>query len=441
MRFSWPKLFALVFAVSGSAHAESDSSVTLGGRIYTDQYLTAYSSPNYSSGILQSSLSAWMDFRVKPSERTSFLAVAQFDAFLKNLSQNEKASFSSKIREGVFTFQTESTELKIGQQIIPWGKSDGVNPTDYFSAKDYTLLNPDEEVKRLGAPAMMLNYTPKKGASPVTFTGIVQAAYPQTKLIIPNSAVPTGVAFQKYPNAPAMFQDNTMEYGGKIAYLGNDLDLSLSVFRGVNHFAQYFYETGTNQILPTNVQQSAVGGDLSFTAGAYVVRAESAYIMPDQGSENTPLYGILQPTHWDTVIGAERSFFEDFRAQIQFLYRYHVGYIDPSLISTPSPALTLAQQKIARANALLLNFQRESNPGATFRFGYASDSSDWNADLFIVGYFAKGYDYLVRPQVGYKPAEGWKLTAGADLYGGNESRPLGALKNNSSLFFEGRYVF
>jgi len=425
------------FADSGS----EESAVTWGGRIYTDQYFATRADSGYRNGIIQSSFSAWLDFQAKTSARTTFQAIGQFDAFAKNMTMNDRSSFSARIREGVFTFQTDSLQFKIGQQIIPWGKSDGVNPTDYFSSKDFTILNPDEEVKRQGAPAMQLSLTPKQGTSPITFTGVFQAAYPQQKLMIPDRAVPSGIQFTKYASAPALFREDTMEYGGKIAYLGNSFDLSLSAFRGVNHFSQYVYDFASNRVLPQNFLQSAVGGDFSFTSGDYVVRGESAYFIPDQGPLNTPLYGIVQPSHWDAIIGVERGFLDDFRAQVQFLYRYHFDYQDPSSITTPSPVLTQIQQTVARANALLLNFQRESNPGATFRVGYASDSSDWTADLFLVGYFAKGYDYLLRPQLSFKPAEGWKLLAGADLYGGNESRPLGALRNNSSLFLEGRYIF
>jgi hypothetical protein len=449
MNHRWIALFtsaAFAFGLMGSrSYAESETTAeprfSLGGRIYTDQYFSTRSDSGYSGGVIQSSYSAWLDFKARPSDRSTFTVVGQFDTFLKNMTENSKASFSPKIREAFFSFQNESTDFRIGQQIIPWGKSDGVNPTDYFSAKDFTLLNPDEEVKRLGAPALQLNYTPKNGASPVTFTGIFQAAYPAVKLMIPERAVPSGILFQKYPSAPTLFRDDTIEYGGKIAYLGNTFDFSISAYRGVNHFAQYVFDSSINQVSPKNIQQSAVGADLSFTSGSYVVRAESAYFIPDQGPKNTALHGVLQPEHWDTIIGVERSFFDDFRAQIQFLYRYHLDWLDPASISTPLPALTSIQQTLARANALLLNYQRASNPGATFRVGYASDSSDWTADLFLVGYFAQGYDFLLRPQLSYQPAEGWKWTAGADWYGGNESRPLGALAKNSSLFLEGRYLF
>lgn len=432
-------VFVLALSSGNSLAEESDTSLT--GRVYTDHYFPVYPSTTYTSGVFQSSVSAWLDFQATPFQNTTLHMVGQGDAFLRSLSEPNKSSFSGRLREGFFGYQGESVEFRIGQQIIPWGKSDGVNPTDYFTAKDYTQLNPDDEVRRIGAPSVMLNFTPKKGASPFNFIGVFQAVYPQSKLLIPDQAIPTGVQFQKYALAPTAFQQNTIEFGGKISYLQNQYDLSISAFRGMNHFAQYVYDIPTNQINPQHIQQTVVGGDLSFTAGDYVIRAETAYFIPDRGPENTDLYGLVQPSHWDSVAGVERTFFDDLHTQVQFLFRYHVGYLNPSLYATASPVLTQIQQSVARSNALLLNFQRQSNLGATFRIGYSSEDSPWTADLFLVGYFSEGNDYLLRPQVSYQLIENLRLLAGGDFYGGDESRPLGALKNNSDLFFEARYLF
>jgi hypothetical protein len=421
-------------------HAE-ESSYSFSGRVYSDQYFPTNPSTTYSSGIFQSSISAWLDFQAKLSKSTSFHTVGQLDAFLRSMAEPNESSFGGKLREAYLSFQNDSLELRAGQQIIPWGKSDGVNPTDYFTAKDYTLLNPDEEVKRTGAPSILLSFTPKNGTSPFNFTGVFQAYYPQTKLLIPDQAIPSGVQFQKYPFAPTPFQTETVEFGAKLSYLKNDFDFSFSAFRGMNHFAQYVYEIASNQIVPKNIQQTVFGGDVSFTFGDYVFRAETGYFIPDQGRENTDLYGLVQPTHLDSVAGIEHTFFDDFHAQVQVLYRYHVGYLNPSLYTTANPILTQIQQSVARSNGLLLNFQRQDNLGGTFRIGYANETSDWTADVFLFGYFAEGQDYLLRPQISYKLIEGLKFTAGGDFYGGDETRPLGALQKNSSVFVEGRYVF
>jgi hypothetical protein len=43
--------------------------------------------------------------------------------------------------------------------------------------------------------------------------------------------------------------------------------------------------------------------------------------------------------------------------------------------------------------------------------------------------------------VSYTPVTNLKLSAGADWYGGNSNRPLGALRDRSDAFFETRWMF
>jgi hypothetical protein len=192
-------------------------------------------------------------------------------------------------------------------------------------------------------------------------------------------------------------------------------------------------------VSPIFPAQTALGADGSFTASEYIIRFESALLMPDNGKETDPLAGSVEPWHWDSVLGVERPIGDDFRAQIQLLYRWHLSF--PGLAITGNPLLDSLQSGIARANALILNYQYRGNPGATFRFSYASDHSDFSGDVFLIGYFGYGQDFLLRPQVAYAPISNLKFTLGADVYGGNDSRPLGALKNRSHGFFETRYLF
>lgn len=414
---------------------------SLTGRIYTDHYFPTQSSTTYPDGIIQSSLSAWLELKENFSDSFALLAVGQMDVFYRSLSEKTKSSVTGKLREGYFNYHNDSLDIRAGQQIIPWGKSDGINPTDYFTAKEYTLLNPDDEVRRLGAPGFMMSITPNEGTSPITLTGVFQASYPQTKFVIPDQLIPVGVNFVMYPDAPRAFTTDSVEFGGKIAYQKSDFDLSASIFRGFNHFPQFLYTASLNKISPFHYKQTAFGGDASFSVGELVIRAESAYIIPDEGNQDTTYYGVLEPTHWDTVVGVEHTFLDDIHTQVQFLYRYHVNYLDPSMVTGMTPQLTQIYQTLGRTNGLLLNFQREQNFGATFRVGYSSETSAWTADLFLVGYFAQGQDYLLRPQVSYKAMEGLRLLAGGEFYGGEQSRPLGALYKNSAVFFEGRYLF
>lgn len=339
------------------------------------------------------------------------------------------------------SYFSEGLDLRAGQQIIPWGKSDGVNPTDYFTAKNYTFLNPDDEVKRTGAPALNFTFTPDNGTSPLSFQLVFQAFYPQTALLIPTQIIPQGMSINLYPNSPSAFQANSMEYGAKLSYQKSNYDFSISAFKGFGAVPEFVLNTSTLSIRPINPGERAFGADASVTRGDWILRFESALHLPDNGSPSDPLFGYVEPDHWDTVIGIERPLFTDFRLQAQFLYRYHLYFDGNPIPNASSPVLNTVLKGIASANATLLNYQHQGNPGTTLRIAYQKDGSRFSADLFFVGYFGGGDDFLIRPQAGFAPVDNVKLLAGFDYYGGNPARPLGALHGDSDGFFEARLLF
>jgi hypothetical protein len=413
------------------------------GRIYADHY--GYTQGVLSGQIAQTSLSMWLEYDSQRDQSTKqglgVHLVGQGDLFYRSLDYPYDSSSRAKLREGYVSYITEGTVVRAGQQIIPWGKSDGINPTDYFTAKDYTVFNPDDEVKRMGAPGISWTFTPDQGTSPFNIQAIFQAYYPQTKLLLPDQVVPNGINFTRYADSPEAFSPNSMEFGFKISYLKSNYDFSFSYFQGYTQFAEYVYDPARNAISPVNPKQTAIGGDASFTLGDYVVRVETALLMPDNGTDTNTLFGLVEPWHWDTVAGIERTIGNDFHIQVQGTVRHHLYYQDPSAYIGGSPTVNQIQQNVGRSNSLILNYQQQTNVGGTFRFGYASDTSLWTADVFLVGYFANGNDYLLRPQITYKPIDSIRLVAGADLYGGEDTRPLGALKDRSVAFFEAKYSF
>ena len=435
--------FVFILALLSLPLSTSVFGFPITGRIYADHY--GYVQGEYSGQIAQTSLSAWLEYDSLKDRSTpqgvGVHLVGQGDFFYRSTEQNDESSSRALLREGYLSYIDDSVTLRAGQQIIPWGKSDGINPTDYFTAKDYTVFNPDDEVKRLGAPGVSLNYTPDGGVSPFNIQVVFQAYYPQTKLLIPDQAIPSGISFEKYAPSPEAFSPNSMEFGFKISYLKPEYDFSFSYFQGYTHFAEYEFDPALSRVAPINPKQTAIGGDASFTAGDYVIRLETALLMPENGTDTDPLFGLVEPWHWDTVVGVDRTIGDDFHVQVQGTLREHLYYQSPNFYSDFNPTQTAIQRAVGSANALILNFQQQTNFGGTFRFGYASDSSSWTADLFLVGYFANGSDYLIRPQVSYRPLDDVRLVAGADLYGGEESRPLGALKDRSVGFFEAKYSF
>ena len=62
------------------------------------------------------------------------------------------------LREGYFNFTAGEADLRVGKQIIVWGRADGINPTDNLTPRDYTMLAPESDDQRFGAFAAKMTY-------------------------------------------------------------------------------------------------------------------------------------------------------------------------------------------------------------------------------------------------------------------------------------------
>jgi hypothetical protein len=170
-----------------------------------------------------------------------------------------------------------------------------------------------------------------------------------------------------------------------------------------------------------------------------VLRAESAYVVTDNPQGTNPL---IQPTHWDSVVGVERSGFDGhLRVQAQGMTRYHPSYAPPSSAFGPDPASTVADAAIAQANAVLENYVTQLRVAATLRVAYSALEDKIGLEVFALANLNDGHDFLVRPLVTYRPTDALRFEGGAEIYGGPATSPLGALSDYSGAFLQATYEF
>jgi hypothetical protein len=415
------------------------------GRVFTDIYVPA--NDVNTTPYRQDSASLWLQGDPRFNDSTSAHFILTGDAIQNNAASvvgSTNAAFHAGLREAYVAYARGGWEFRAGQQILPWGKSDAINPTDFLTAKNFTIFNPDEEVRRLGAVSLLANWTPNQGDSPLTLTAVVTPIFAQSQILVPPSVVPAGISINGGVAAPPQTLPNT-ETAFKISYASDRWDLSLSAFRGFNHLPEFaILGTTTSGGQPTGftIGQTfhmirAAGGDASLTLGKWILRAESAYTWTENDSGVNPQ---IEPSHWDSVVGVERPIGDDFRAQLQFVYRVFPLWSSPSQLVGPDPLTTQVEQGVANANAILLGYTDINRPGATFRFAYANESSGVEAELFVYGNFVGG-DYLVRPKFSYHWSDALVSTLGAEWYGGPPDQPLGAMNIYNSVFLEGKYTF
>lgn len=435
--------FAALILLLG--HAASAQLFPLSGRLFIDAYLPT-DTPVANKTFQQFTGSLWLESNPVFTDEMGSKWIYQGDVFDGPNSivsgESRETHLESSLREGYLYYRSGSLDLTAGQQIIPWGKSDGINPTDFHTAKNNSFFNPDDEVKRRGAASVKLNFTPEEGAAPWTFTTIWTPIFARSKHLISSQSIPSGVTLRD-PEAPPVTFSNG-EISEKVAYTGSGWDASLSYFNGWNHKPEL--QERSHRLLGftpvVDVEQvfrriQAVGMDGSYSTELWVYRIESAYIVTENHDGENPL---VMPTHWDSVLGAERPFGDHFRVQGQFVMRYFPRFKSADQVSGPDAVSTGVNRTLASTNALLLGYQEQNQPAGSLRVSYTDQENAFESEIFFLQNF-NGSDFLIRPKMSYGWTDLIRSTLGAEVYGGPTSKPLGALHPYNSIFFETKYTF
>ncbi|RYZ67305.1 MAG: hypothetical protein EOP09_11265, partial [Proteobacteria bacterium] len=178
---------------------------------------------------------ALLEWELKPELQKSLeLHSAGWGGGFTKTPSKPVSHLRAEVREATLAYSVPSFEIEVGQLFLPWGKADGVNPTDYLTAKDYTLYTPDDLRRKKGAPGAHLKWSPNGGDSPFSVDAVWIAKNAQSSLFLPSDRVPPGLTLSNEQSG-----NSGGEGALRASYQGDGWDASLSGFRGYNHFPQY----------------------------------------------------------------------------------------------------------------------------------------------------------------------------------------------------------
>jgi hypothetical protein len=334
-------------------------------------------------------------------------------------------------REAYLRYEHEWLLMKVGQQILVRGVSDAISPNDVLSARDFTMFTTDEEFRRQGLLAALISYTPKQGASALSFTLTWAPLARENTLLLPATLTPTGVTLRELerPN----FALKNSETSLRAEFVGDGFDLAIGAYWGWNRTPYYQVisrDSLTSYTLgPKLERMKLLGIEGSTSFQKWVLRAESAVRVVERSFNSV-----------DTVLGAERPLGARFRLQVQTGFRVLTDFYTLSSVLGSDVIDTGVRQGVERLNRILQNQKRETAINFTTRLSQSSDSGDWESELFVM-LNANGGDYLIRPLNTLLLTEGLKWSLGAEIFGGSLQEPLGAIGPYRSIFTEMKYFF
>lgn len=357
--------------------------------------------------------SLWLQAAGQPSPGASY----RLDGWLGARDLRHAGGEGGRLREALVQFRGDAWDLRVGKQLITWGRADRFNPTDNLSPRDYRLFAPEEADQREGV--MALNLARQAGDTRWSVIWLYPRLQPH------RLPLPPGLPTQEPP-----------VYGAqgaiKIDHAGGRADWSLSYFDGLDLTPGLAPDPSVSGVVRlTHGRVRVLGADGATVLGRYGLRAEAAYTWADAHHDGP---GPRKQDFVYVVSGIERTLDADVNINLQAYYRrvmHHRAALD-----TTDPALRL----LAEQSDVLWNQRQREQFGFTARLARRWLNETLEAELAALVSMTR-HEWMLRPRVAYAVTDHLKVTIGADLYRGTADSFFGSLRDLSTAFVEARYGF
>lgn len=318
-----------------------------------------------------------------------------------------------RLREGFLEIESGALTWRIGRQIIAWGRSDRINPTDSLSPRDLTLLVPDDDEQRNGINAALVRYNIDNSLSVTA----VAAQFEANR--IPLGSLPQNLIRSTDPGRP--------EWALKLDRSGGGVDWSISYFDGFDRFARYrvdFTSPTTPVFRSTYERMQTLGADFAWAQGAWTMRGEFSYSHLEQSCTTCELNRRKVAR---AVFGVDRDFWDTANINFQ-LFSVVRSYQDPESVPAARKPFSLALDRLNSEFAA-----REW--GMTFRVSNRFLNDRLKLELAAIADMTN-QSLVLRPRASYAFNDSLKLGVGIDYFRGDNQTFFGARKKNDAAFIE-----
>jgi hypothetical protein len=327
------------------------------------------------------------------------------------------------LREAYLEVGRGPVDVRVGKQLILWGRADRINPTDNLTPRDFTLLVPDDDDQRLGVVAARATVF----VGGLGLTGIWLPDFEPDR--VPIRPPPAGARLREVEP-----DDPVTQWALRVERTGGAVDWSLSYFDGFDLVPGLGIGGGGPAGIDLVLRHHRIrvlGADAAAAAGRYGLRAEAAYTFTEDSAGRDP---AVRTPFFHLVAGGDRTFLDHLNVNIQYILRVIVGYRSPFGIEDP------LEREVAIQHALITSEVDAVQHGVSLRVGYRWLNETLEAEVAAVVSLER-LGYVVRPRVAYAATDRWRIVVGADVFGGGRHAFYGNLRDNSGVYLEVRRSF
>lgn len=354
------------------------------------------------------------------------------DAFaelrFRNGHEFDEAISEISIREAYVDLYWGDMDLRVGQQIVVWGRADGFNPTNNITPQNMLTRSSVEDDRRLGNFLFRGHYN----LQPLTLELIWVPQYRPS--VLPTSLFPFPDFVTLGPPANPNSELDNSSIAAKLDMGLSAWGASVSYFRGFMPLPGVypsFIGVVDGELEATIVnrpyQMQVIGADFSTTLGAFGLRGEVGFREPVDDYTDDVNVHVPNPDI-QYVLGVDRTL-GDFTVIFQYIGRYVMEFEEFQGVGLPTDQLYTTNRMVAG--------QLDEMSHAVFmRPALALMHETLNVEL-LAYYNITTEETLLRPILNYHVTDAMTFKVGADVYTGPENTLFGNVQDAlSSVFVE-----
>lgn len=345
------------------------------------------------------------------------------------------------IREAYVDLTLKNSGIRMGKMITPWGKGTIYNPADKLTPLDPTRRSPDED-------DMLLGFWGLEGhlnlGSFVTLKGTWKPLYQASVLLIDPVPMPEYVEFAEPWNPGTGLSEGS--YGIHLSLRHPWMDAAAYWFEGYHHWPgialdTFILDPGTMEPELLSLRERPyrirmAGLDLSLPLGAWIFRAEGAWqqsLEERTGREFVPFPELAYSAEIERSLG---NFDLIAGYYGKHILEFEETSAPPSLSPDRDYLMRLIQQQVADPLESIDAVIRNQVTAFNRLYNYQLEATYHSAFLVLRGHFLHNLleaslplvynvtteEWILQPQVSWKPADGLEITGGFNgMYGAEGS--------------------
>ncbi|MBN2343492.1 MAG: hypothetical protein JXX29_04830 [Deltaproteobacteria bacterium] len=361
---------------------------------------------------------------------------------------------SIMLREAYVNLYLSRLELRLGQQIVVWGRADGINPTNSITPVDIRVRSPEEDDRRLAN----IGLRARLNLNPLRLEVVWMPIYVPS--VMPKVALSDAIVFSDpvYPDFDVL---NGL-IAGKTHLIFSSFEMSLSYLYGFSLTPGLSLESYQLTDVPASVTVSrraykhhVVGADFSTTiASLFGLRGEAAFRYPtekpsirdqrihvpkpdvyyvlgaDKEIGNVLLIGQYIGRYvldWETVPDGDSTIEEFINSLAMDLDLDHLDTVIQNYGFIPEETRSyMAYRELAVKNQLIHGHTEKIQHGASLRITWTTLHDTLSLVAFGMANFSTG-EWLVYPKIAYKLVDDMTVSVGAELYMGPDDTLFGMI--------------